>query len=130
VAAIASTQRSILFQAYSFTSKAIAEALINAKARGIEVRALLDKSQKTERYSGLTFLINSGIETRIDYKVAIAHNKVIIIDGTTVITGSFNFTNAAQTKNAENVLILRGDARLVNSYAENFSRRWALSVQP
>lgn len=55
----------------------------------------------------------------IDAKHAIAHNKVIVIDGETVLTGSFNFTKAAQDKNAENLLILH-DRKLAAQYAENW----------
>ena len=55
----------------------------------------------------------------IDANHAIAHNKVIVIDGETVITGSFNFTKAAQEKNAENLLIIRGQA-LAAQYTQNW----------
>ena len=55
----------------------------------------------------------------IDANHAIAHNKVIVIDGETVVTGSFNFTKAAQEKNAENVLIIR-DPAVAAQYAQNW----------
>jgi phosphatidylserine/phosphatidylglycerophosphate/cardiolipin synthase-like enzyme len=99
----------ILLQAYSFTSKSIAKALIEAQKRGVKVEAILDKSQKTQNYSGATFLANSRIPTFIDSVHAIAHDKTIIIDGKTIITGSFNFTKAAEEKNSENLLILNSD---------------------
>ncbi len=88
-------KKQILVQAYSFTSPAISKALADARARGIDVKAILDKSQWTERYSGATYLMNHKIPVLIDDKHAIAHNKVMIIDNNTVITGSFNFTKAA-----------------------------------
>ena len=78
-----------------------------------------DKSQQTEQYSAATFLVNAGIQTLIDNQHAIAHNKVIVIDRATVITGSFNFTKAAEQKNAENLLILH-DKTLAKQYAENW----------
>jgi len=55
----------------------------------------------------------------IDGVHAIAHNKVMIIDGQTVITGSFNFTTAAERQNAENLLVVR-DHALAARYAENW----------
>jgi phosphatidylserine/phosphatidylglycerophosphate/cardiolipin synthase-like enzyme len=58
----------------------------------------------------------------IDRRPGIAHNKVMIIDGQHVITGSFNFTESAQKKNAENVLLISNDPKLAQRYAENFSR--------
>nr|CBX27153.1 hypothetical protein N47_A11820 [uncultured Desulfobacterium sp.] len=65
------------------------------------------KSQRTAKYTSATFLANAGIPTYIDDRHAIAHNKIMIIDKETVITGSFNFTKAAEEKNAENLLIIR-----------------------
>jgi phosphatidylserine/phosphatidylglycerophosphate/cardiolipin synthase-like enzyme len=97
----------ILMQAYSFTSASIAKALIEAHKRGIRVQAILDKSQRSERYSSATFLANSGIPTFIDGEHAIAHNKIMVIDGTTVVAGSYNFTRAAEERNAENLLIVK-----------------------
>lgn len=110
----------IKVQAYSFTSVSIAKALVDAHKRGIKVEAILDKSQKKERYTSATFLANSGIPTYIDSKHAIAHNKIMVIDKKTVITGSFNFTRAAEEKNAENVLIIKSK-ELASQYLMNWS---------
>jgi hypothetical protein len=67
----------------------LAEALVNAHKRGVNVQAILDKSQRTEQYSPATFLIHAGIPTYIDDKHAIAHNKVMVIDSHTVISVQF-----------------------------------------
>jgi phosphatidylserine/phosphatidylglycerophosphate/cardiolipin synthase-like enzyme len=80
---------------------------------------LLPYSQRTEKYSSADFLANQGVPTMIDANHAIAHNKIIVIDGETVVTGSFNFTNAAQDKNAENLVIIR-DSTLAAQYAQNW----------
>lgn len=110
---------SILVQAYSFTSAPIAKALVAAHERGVRVEAILDKSNLTERYTNAPFLAKSGISVKIDSVHAIAHNKVMIIDGETVITGSFNFTKAAEEKNAENLLVIR-DKTLAEKYIKNW----------
>jgi phosphatidylserine/phosphatidylglycerophosphate/cardiolipin synthase-like enzyme len=110
VQAISGAKTSLLVQAYSFTSTPIANALLDAHKRGVQVQVILDKSQRSEKYSSADFLANQGVPTLIDANHAISHNKVMIIDGDTVITGSFNFTKSAQEKNAENVLILRDPA--------------------
>ena len=86
----------VLVQAYSFTSGPIAKALVDAEKRGVKVQVILDKSQRTEKYSSADFVQHAGIPTYIDAKHAIAHNKIMIIDGKTVLTGSFNFTKAAE----------------------------------
>jgi phosphatidylserine/phosphatidylglycerophosphate/cardiolipin synthase-like enzyme len=111
----------ILVQAYSFTSAPIAKALVTAHKRGVKVQAILDKSQRSERYTSATFLVNAGIPTHIDAKHAIAHNKIMIIDKATVITGSFNFTKAAEEKNAENLLIISSQ-ELAKIYLDNWHR--------
>jgi phosphatidylserine/phosphatidylglycerophosphate/cardiolipin synthase-like enzyme len=64
-------------------------------------------------------LANQGVPTMIDANHAIAHHKVIVIDGETVLTGSFNFAKAAQEKNAENLLIIR-DPALAAQYTANW----------
>jgi phosphatidylserine/phosphatidylglycerophosphate/cardiolipin synthase-like enzyme len=109
----------VVVQAYSFTSAPIAKALVEAHQRGVRVEVLLDKSQRTERYSSATFLSHAGIATFIDGRHAIAHNKVMVIDAQTVLTGSFNFTKAAEEKNAENLLVLRGK-ELAAKYTANW----------
>jgi phosphatidylserine/phosphatidylglycerophosphate/cardiolipin synthase-like enzyme len=109
----------ILVQAYSFTSAPIAQALLKAHKRGVRVEVILDKSQKTQQYSSASFLKNARIPTFIDARHAIAHNKIIIADRSVVITGSFNFTKAAEEKNAENLLIIRS-RELAAPYIENW----------
>jgi phosphatidylserine/phosphatidylglycerophosphate/cardiolipin synthase-like enzyme len=109
----------VLVQGYSFTSPQIARALVMAKKRAASVEVILDKSQRKEKYTSATFLANSRIPTGIDDKHAIAHNKIMIIDRSTVITGSFNFTKAAEEKNAENLLIIKSKA-LASIYIDNW----------
>jgi phosphatidylserine/phosphatidylglycerophosphate/cardiolipin synthase-like enzyme len=111
----AATQQ-ILVQAYSFTSAPIAKALVDAHKRGVKIFAVLDKSNETDKYSAATFLVNAGVQTLIDDQHAIAHNKVMVIDGATIITGSFNFTRAAEEKNAENLLVIKDAPELVKAY--------------
>jgi phosphatidylserine/phosphatidylglycerophosphate/cardiolipin synthase-like enzyme len=117
---IGKARKEIVVQAYSFTSKPIAKALLDAKKRGISIVAVLDKSQRKEKYTAATFLSNAGIPVYIDDKHAIAHNKIIIIDRQTLITGSFNFTKAAEEKNAENLLVIKGNQKLIDQYLRNF----------
>jgi phosphatidylserine/phosphatidylglycerophosphate/cardiolipin synthase-like enzyme len=93
--------------------------VLDAHKRGVQVQVILDKSQRTEKDSSADFLANQGVPTMIDANHAIAHHKVIVIDGEVVITGSFNFSEAAQEKNAEKVLIIR-DQALAAQYTQNW----------
>ena len=107
VAEIDGAGLSVMVQAYGFTSVPIIQAIGRAKGRGADVRAILDKDNRQARYTGATYLGNAGVPVRIDDRVSIAHNKVIVIDGETVIGGSFNYTGSAERRNAENVTIIR-----------------------
>ena len=111
----------VLIQAYSFTSKNIAKALLEAHTRGVHVEIILDKSNRSKKYSAGDFTAHMGIPTYIDSAHTIAHNKVMIIDKETVITGSFNFTKAAENNNAENLLII-SSMDLAKYFIENWER--------
>lgn len=110
----------ILVQAYSFTSKEIAKALVDAHKRGVHAQIILDKSNRSGKYSAGDFTAHMRIPTFIDFQHAIAHNKIIIIDKETVITGSFNFTKAAEHNNAENLLIIHSK-ELAKEYIDNWN---------
>jgi phospholipase D len=117
VAEIAKAERELLGQAYNFTEPRIIEAIIAAHRRGVLVTVILDKISPSQKGEGF-----------IDRKPKIAHSKVVIIDQTTVITGSFNFSTNAGCCNAENLLVIHRQALAV-AYAENFARRRAVSVE-
>lgn len=128
VGEINSAGSSILIQAYSFTSAPIAKAIVDAHKRGVHVEAILDSSHKTAKYSSSDFLRNAGISVLLDGEHPIAHNKIMIIDGQVVITGSFNFTKQAEQGNAENLLVIR-DKALADQYAANWRRHAAHSEE-
>lgn len=119
VSVIEKAKKSIYVQAYSFTSAPIAKALVEAHKRGVAVNVILDKSQKTEKYSSADFLAHAGISVLIDSKHAIVHNKIMIVDSKIVITGSFNFTKSAEESNAENLLVIT-DVDFTLRYLQNW----------
>jgi phosphatidylserine/phosphatidylglycerophosphate/cardiolipin synthase-like enzyme len=120
VRALGGAKETIYVQAYSFTSAPIAAALVEAHKRGVKTQVILDKSQQTEKYSEADFLQHAGLPVFIDSAHSIAHNKVMILDGQTVITGSFNFTKAAEMSNAENLLIIHQTPALAEKYLSNW----------
>jgi phosphatidylserine/phosphatidylglycerophosphate/cardiolipin synthase-like enzyme len=127
---INAARREVLVLAYSFSSKPIAEALIEAKKRGVHVDIVLDRSQEQEAYSDLPVLLQQGLAPLIDAHHAIAHNKVMVIDRRTLLTGSFNFTHQAELENAENLLVIKGHPELVGVYRENFTLHKAHAQSP
>lgn len=132
IAAIGQARKQILVQAFSFTHGGIANALVAAHRRGVEVKLLVDREQ-TERMerSKVPVMAAAGVPVWIDGEHQSAHNKVMLIDAGTsaaaLITGSYNFTNAAQYKNSENLLLLRGNDKLNGLYLDNWNAHFAHS---
>jgi phosphatidylserine/phosphatidylglycerophosphate/cardiolipin synthase-like enzyme len=133
LAAIGAARRTLHVQAYAFTSRALAQALVEAQRRGVRVQVLADREQ-AERMenSRLPQLAAAGIPVALEVRYAAAHNKILLVDAEgeapAVITGSYNFTWSAQAKNAENVLILRGHRELTRAYLDNWRRPRAEAV--
>ena len=115
-------KNTIYMQAYGLTHPDIISSLIKANKRGVGVRILLDRSNLTQKYSKIEELRQAGIEVGIDKVPGIAHNKIIIADLYTVVTGSFNFTVSAAKRNVENVLIIQ-DSNIAHSYLQNWLAR-------
>jgi phosphatidylserine/phosphatidylglycerophosphate/cardiolipin synthase-like enzyme len=121
VGELGAARKTVRVQAYSFTNAAIAQALVGAHRRGVDVKVVLDRGgNATTNYSAADFVAHAGIPTWLDGAHAIAHNKVMIIDGETLITGSFNFTAAAEKSNAENLLVIKNARALVAKYEANW----------
>jgi phosphatidylserine/phosphatidylglycerophosphate/cardiolipin synthase-like enzyme len=132
VAAINTAKNTIYVQAYGFTSLPILNALVDAKKRNVNVQVILDKSNEpsskesndTSRSPdfGAKYMIAAGIPVSIDFHPAIAHNKVIVIDEHLVIGGSYNYTMAAEHRNAENVTYINS-VEIAKQYIENWNSR-------
>jgi len=125
--AIGAAKRSIHVQAFVFTSRNIATALEKAHRRGVRVEVLADAEQATKNENSLVRRLHeAGIPIRLEVRYASAHNKVMLIDADdthpVVITGSYNFSYSAQARNAENLLIMRGNAPLARAYLANWRR--------
>jgi phosphatidylserine/phosphatidylglycerophosphate/cardiolipin synthase-like enzyme len=117
---IAQARNVLHIQAYLFTSPTIAEAVVSAHKRGVQVIAVLDPGQQSDLYHAAAFFYNAGIPVYIDHQHKTANNKIMLIDGRVIITGSFNFTKAADESNAENLLILVDKPQLYAAYEKNF----------
>jgi phosphatidylserine/phosphatidylglycerophosphate/cardiolipin synthase-like enzyme len=123
--AIDEARTQVLVQAYVFTHKDIARALISAHRRGLDVQVIADAEQATRAENHLlNSLKREGIAVWLDAQHSAAHNKIILLDiagkDAVLITGSFNFTYAAEHLNAENLLIFRGNAPLAKIFADNW----------
>lgn len=127
-------RHSVHVQAFLFTSRTLAAALIEARARGVQVEVLADGEQTMRgENSQIPLLVAAGIPVALEVRYAAAHNKIMLVDaaqaGGAVITGSYNFTYSARMRNAENVVILRGNQPVLRAYLDNWKRHRA-EAQP
>jgi len=122
---IQEARSSVRMQAYLFTDRRIANALVGALGRGVRVQVIADGAQEESGGAPhLRALRRAGAEVFLAASAGAAHNKVLIIDAdrpqAAVITGSYNFTRAANARNAENVVIISGSPALARRFVDNF----------
>lgn len=135
VGVIERARHSLHVQAYAFTSKRIANAMVAAHRRGVKVQVLADAHMnRNPKGNALPILLAGGVPVAVETEYNAAHNKVLIADadgpGCAVFTGSYNFTWSAQNRNAENVIVLRGHCELAQAYRDNWlaHRRKAMVI--
>jgi len=110
------------FQAYRFTSADILFALERAISRGVHVRALYDRANKSDNLTLADDLARfPGGPPRLYSRSLIMHSKIIILDSVTVVSGSFNWTTSAEKSNDENLIVIRSD-KVAAAYTAQFSR--------
>lgn len=120
---IESAKENIYVQAYSIDSSSIKGALVSAYKRGVEVKVILDKSRRKAVGKEADGLKEGGLSVRIDSAHSIAHDKVMVVDGVCVVTGSYNFSERGDKSNAENILIIR-DLKTAADFSKNWSKHW------
>lgn len=129
-------QKAIYVAIFSFTDRKIAQALVRAKERGVEVIVVADPGFLRDRYTKIGWLAGHGIpiymydpKTSPNHQATISnvmHHKFVIFfqnrdDRALVWTGSFNFTKSARLSNQENVVVL-ASAKVVARYHEKFEK--------
>lgn len=124
---LAAARFEVYVQAYLLTSRNVAEGLIEAKGRGVRVSVLADGPNVAgSENSQVPRLAAAGIPVALETRYSAAHNKLMIIDpehaSCAVVTGSYNYTQSARRKNAENLLVLKGDPVLARAYLANWRR--------
>lgn len=113
--------RSIIFAAYSFTSPGIANELILKSREGVAVSGIMEKSTTGSAYSKDKVLAANGIPLVLESTKRLMHHKFFVIDNRTVITGSFNPTENADTRNDENIIIIE-DPEVAQKYSDEYYR--------
>ncbi|KEH15458.1 phospholipase D (PLD) family protein [Medicago truncatula] len=115
----------ILVAAYAFTSLPIARALIAAHDRGVKVAVVADATENRKPASKVRMLMESGVAVRFDNRLQMLHHKFLVLDGTAVETGSFNFTKAAASEqHAENACVFRNSPQMAATFTGAWQRLW------
>lgn len=124
---IGSAKHDIHMMAYSFTAPDVMKALIAAKKRGVDVEIVIDENGNRNKAStaAKNLIVNAGIPLRTNHKYRIQHDKVIIVDGDTVETGSFNYSASAEKHNSENAIVIHDDKAVASTYLTHWQSRWA-----
>ncbi len=125
---IAQARESVRMQAYLFTDRRIARSLLAALRRGVRVEVIGDAGRQSDGgLPWLPMLSRAGARVWLDAAAAASHNKIVIVDGgapsATVVTGSYNFTRSAQSRNAENVVVISGNRAITDRFVANFRSR-------
>lgn len=121
---ISAAKKQVLVAAYSLSSKPVATALVNAQRRGVQVFVVADKGSNQKGYSVAQYLANQGIPVRLNGNYESMHHKFLVIDNDSLQLGSFNYSAAADSKNAENALLLWNVPVLASSYVREWKRVW------
>jgi phosphatidylserine/phosphatidylglycerophosphate/cardiolipin synthase-like enzyme len=109
---------------YSFTSDPLGDALVAAKARGVDVRVYVENDGVSGSGSEYPKLTASGVAVKADSRSALMHHKFMVVDGSVVATGSYNWSASAEDSNDENLIVIRS-ASLAQDYTAEFNRLWA-----
>ncbi len=118
---IRSSKQSIHFMAFSFTHNALGKAMRDRFKSGVAVQGVFEKRQ-IDQHSEYAPMKAEGMPVIQDKNRATMHHKVIVIDEKTVITGSYNFSRNAETRNSENLLIIKENRELADAYLAEFQR--------
>lgn len=122
--------KSIRMMAFSFSAPDVMSALVAAQKRGVDVQIVIDENGNVSDKSllAMRYVTQNGVKLRTDNHYRIQHDKVIIVDGCTVETGSFNFAKTAEYKNSENVIVIHNAPDLVAQYLAHWENRWKQGV--
>lgn len=126
---LADAKQSVRMLAFAFTDDATAQQLVELHRSGVDVQVVMEARSETGTGSEFAVLQEAGINILPDGNCYIQHNKVFIIDERVVVTGSYNFTAAAEDSNDENLLIIT-DPKLAKTYLENFQRIQQQAINP
>ncbi len=126
---INSSQKSIDAAVYAINNSKIVAALKSAHDRRVNLRILTDKLQAAQKSSAVQELFQYGVNIKVNSRYKIEHNKFAVFDNRVLVTGSYNWTNAASRKNSENCLFIRQNKNVIKKYRQRFDELWQANAQ-
>lgn len=127
IALIEDAQSQIDIAVYAINNDAIVEALKEAFLRDVSIRVLTDRTQAGQKSSKVADLENFGIDVIRHKKYRIQHDKFAIFDKKKIVTGSYNWTNSASRRNAENCLFITKPKTTIQKYQKRFNDLWLMN---
>ncbi len=120
-------QKSIRFMIFTYTDTDLANAMIARYQAGVDTEGVIEDRGASQ--GAMVPLFCAKVPVKLDGNKYTMHHKIIVIDESTVITGSFNFTKSADQENDDNVLVIH-NAELAKQYLQEFDRVWGLGKSP
>lgn len=109
---------------FTITDDRIAQAIVTAHQRHVQVRILTDNDKQYDGGSDIDRLRRAGIALKVDESEHHMHHKFAVLDGVTLLNGSYNWTRSAGSFNEEN-LVVSSEPKLVQSFARHFEEMWS-----
>ncbi|MGK5087036.1 phospholipase D-like domain-containing protein [Bdellovibrionota bacterium FG-2] len=128
VQGIKNAKHEVIAAVYAINNSRIVQALKEVHGRSVNIRVLTDRLQAAGKSSKVVALADAGLNIRVHSKFKIEHNKFVVLDGKTAISGSYNWTNHALATNSENC-VLMPEANAVVAYMKRFEELWILNTQ-
>ncbi len=117
-----SARKSVDVAVFDINLSSVVDALVETSSR-IPVRVLVERRNSKNSHSGVSKLVRAGVKVRFGRQKGIMHHKFVLIDGSRLETGSFNFTNGAAKKNQENQIYL-DEMAIVSPFVKQFEKMW------
>lgn len=120
---ISSARQHLRICVFTISDDRISQAILTSHKRGLDIQIITDNDKSFDMGSDVASFSDAGIAVKIDGTSNHMHHKFMVVDGHTLITGSYNWTQSAARYNHENILLTRGD-KVVGSFLNEFKQLW------
>jgi len=108
---------------FTISDNRIGNAIIDMQMNGVDIQIISDNDKRFDKGNDIDYLFDKGIDIKLDTTSAHMHHKFAIFDDEVTITGSYNWTRSAETRNFENILVT-DDKKVAKTYSKEFDKLW------